>query len=808
MKISRNWLRQFIDFQNTPEEVSQLLTGCGLEVEGFEAWQSLPGGLEGIVTGKVLTCIPHPNADRLKVTTVDTGEGDPRQIVCGGPNVAAGQKVIVALPGAKMYPAEGEPFEIRKSKIRGEVSDGMICAEDEIGLGTSHAGVMVLPEETEVGIPASRYFKIETDIVYEIGLTPNRADAASHLGVARDLKAIFSAKGNADLRMPEVATVGNGKKSPINIKIEDADGCPRYSGLYIDNIKVGESPDWLKNRLKSIGLRPINNIVDITNYVMHDLGQPLHAFDADKIADKTIIVKTLPAGTIFKTLDGEDRKLAGHELMIADSKGGLCIAGVFGGMESGVSETTTSIFLESAYFNPVRVRKGARQHGLHTDSSFRFERGTDPGMTVFALERAAKLISEIADGKTDYAIQDEYKVPVKNVEIDFSLEYLNDITGMNIPVKDIKRILTALEIKIKSESEKSMMLEVPAFKVDVTRPADIAEEILRIYGYNAIELPKKLSFSQAPITKPDPWQLENKIGSFLSARGFNEILANSLTSSAYTEIIPPAEGEVVKILNPLSSDLSVLRQSLLITGLQTIAYNLNRQQKNLRLYENGFAYNKRGNHYEEHRFISLLLTGNKTEAGWQSKPEAFDFYSLKSILVDLLQSLDVNLQKFSLEESESNTGNFFSYKSGKKVLATFGKVSRKILKQFDVAQDVWYAEINFEILKKQLTTGMITIPPPPRFPEVHRDLSMILDQNVRYQDIEKIAYTTVPDLLKEVNLFDVYEGEKIGAGKKSYAMSFLLRDEEQTLQDQRIDKVMDKLMKQLEERLGVSIRKS
>jgi len=807
MKISGNWLRQFIDYKCTPEELSALLTGCGLEVEHLEHWQSLQGGLAGIVTGKVLTCETHPNADRLKITTVDVGDGTIRQIVCGAPNVAAGQKVIVALPGAMMYPISGESFEIKKSKIRGEVSDGMICAEDEIGLGTSHAGVMVLPEDTKVGMPAADFFKVETDIVYEIGLTPNRADAASHLGVARDIKALLSAKEGVEIKMPEVAEVQSAKESPVKVVVEDTEGCQRYSGIYIDNITIGESPDWLRNRLRSIGIRPISNVVDITNYVMHELGQPLHAFDADKIAGKTILVKTLTAGTTFKTLDGADRKLAGHELMIADANGGLCIAGVFGGIESGVSETTKSIFLESAYFNPVRVRKAARQHGLHTDSSFRFERGTDPEMTMTALMRAAKLIAEIAGGKLDYAPQDFYPSPIQQVKVELSLEYLNDIIGAVIPEVEVKRIIVSLGMKIVSESKGLLLIEVPAFKVDVTRPADIAEEILRIYGYNAIELPKKLSFSQAQVNKPDPWVVENRVGAFLAARGFNEILANSLTSSSFSEIIPPPSGEVVPILNPLSSDLSVLRQSMMITGLQAIAYNLNRQQKNLRFFENGFAYHKNGTRYEEQRYISLLLTGLDQEANWNVKPEPFSFFSLKSVLTDLLVYAGVNIQKLKLADAENATGNFYHLFAGNKKLAMFGKVDRKVLKQFDISQEVWYAEINFDLLLKQLATGMFTIPPPPRFPEVRRDLSMVLDQQVRYQDIEKLAFTTIPDLLKEVNLFDVYEGDKIGAGKKSYAMSFLLRDEEQTLQEQRIDKVMEKLMKQLEERLGVSIRK-
>jgi phenylalanyl-tRNA synthetase beta chain len=743
----------------------------------------------------------------LSVTTVDTGDGEIRQIVCGAPNVAAGQKVIVALPGAVMHPTSGEPFEIKKSKIRGEVSDGMICAEDEIGLGTSHAGIMILPEDTAVGIPAADYFGIEKDVVYEIGLTPNRADAASHLGVARDLKAIFSAQGNVEFKMPELLNLNGNAASPVKVKVEDSQGCPRYSGLYIDNLKVQDSPDWLKNRLRAIGQRPVNNIVDITNYVLHELGQPLHAFDAAKISNHTLLVKSLPAGTIFKTLDAVERKLAGHELMIADDKGGLCIAGVFGGMESGVSESTTAIFLESAYFHPVRVRKAARQHALNTDSSFRFERGTDPEMTMTALMRAAKLIVEIAGGNCNYAPFDFYPEPIKPVVVDLSLVYLHEIIGAEIPQQDVRRIIIALGMKIVAENGNSWKIEVPAFKVDVTRPADIAEEILRIYGYNTIELPAKLSFSQAPIDKPDPWQVEHRISNFLAARGFNEILANSLTSAAYTEVIPPPSGEAVKVLNPLSNDLSILRQSMLITGLQTISYNLNRQQKNLRFFENGFAYQKNGNRYIEQRFVSILMTGQKLEAGWNAKAQPFDFYSLKSVVNDVLLSCGLSQQKLKLADADESYGAFYTLSHGSKKVALLGKVDRKVLKQFDIAQEVWYAAIYFDAVVKEMHTGMTTIPAPPKFPEVRRDLSMVLDQQVRYQDIEKLAFATVPDLLREVNLFDVYEGDKIEAGKKSYAMSFLLRDDEQTLQEQRIEKAMDKLMKQLEAKLGVNIRK-
>lgn len=806
MKISANWLRQFIDFTHSPAELAALLTGCGLEVEQISAWQSLAGGLKGLVTGEVLTCVRHPNADRLHVTTVNTGDGEIRQIVCGAPNVAAGQKVIVALPGAMMYPFSGEPFEIKKSKIRGEVSDGMICAEDEIGIGESHAGILLLPEDTRPGIPAADWFKLEEDTIIEIGLTPNRADAASHYGVARDLKAVLGLK---HLNLPDMNPVTTGQEEPpVKVIVHDHDACPRYSGLSIRNVKVAESPEWLKNRLKSTGIRSVNNVVDITNYVMFELGQPLHAFDAVKIHNRTIHVKTMKAESVFETLDGIERKLAGHELMIADDEKGLCIAGVFGGIDSGVNAATTEIFLESAYFNPVRVRKAARQHGLHTDSSFRFERGTDPEMTLKALYRAANLIQEIAGGEFPAAAIDIYPHKIEKSVVNISFRYLQSITGAEIPVTDIRRILNDLEIEIVSDNGSEMELHVPAYRTDVTRPADIAEEILRIYGYNNIPLPAKLSFSQAPLSKPDPWQLENRIGTFLSARGFNEILANSLVSKRSTETLPLEGGDAVDVLNPLSSDLDILRHHMLVTGLQTIAYNLNRQQKNLRLFENGYTYVKYGRRYEETKFLSLYLTGLKQEKSWNTPSAAYDFFELKSVLQDLLLHAGVNLQQLKMQDEDSGEGQFYSLSVGKRKIAHFGKPSAKVLKQFDIMQDVWYAEIRPDVILSLPEQGMMTIPPPPKFPEVKRDLSMVLDQQVRYQEIEKIAFATVPGILKEVSLFDVYEGDKIEQGKKSYAVSFLLRDEEQTLQDQQIDMAMEKLMKQFEEKLGAVIRKA
>lgn len=805
MKISFNWLRQFIPFTESPDEISVLLTGCGLEVEQLSQWESMRGGLKGVVIGKVLTCVRHPNADRLNLTTVDTGEGEPRLIVCGAPNIAAGQTVVVALPGTTLYPLSGESFEIKKSKIRGEISDGMICAEDEIGLGESHAGVIVLPDELKAGTPASDYFSVSTDHIFEIGLTPNRADATSHLGVARDLKALLRDK-NAELTLPDIRSFKNGSvTSPVKVSIADNASCPRYSGLYISGVKIDESPDWLKARLKSIGIRPVNNIVDITNYVMHDLGQPLHAFDAAAIKTGKIEVKTLPAGTRFITLDGEERKLSGIELMITDGDTGLCIAGVFGGKDSGVNNTTTDIFLESACFNPVIVRKGARAQGLHTDSSFRFERGTDIEMTIVALKRAALMIREIAGGEFSADVIDIYPDPQPWNRVEMSYNFINELAGIDIDSMTIVGILSSLEFKIVSTSP-HLIVEVPPCKVEVTRPADVVEEILRIYGYNAIALPKKLSFSQSPVIRPDLWETENKLSEYLLANGFNEIMTNSLVASRNSELLPPAHGEAVQVLNPLSSDLDILRQSMMISGLDAIAYNLNRQQKELRFFESGRTYSCHGGKYIEEQWLSLFMTGARYSRSWNHASKEYDVFAIKAVLEGLLQTTGINRPYSLSETAENGFQQAISYVIKKKTLITFGKVSRAILKAKDISQDVWYAQVNMNTLLSLIDISDKVVPPPPKFPEVRRDLSMLLDKQVKFEEIEKIAYKTEPVLLKSLVLFDVYESEKTG-NRKSYAISFLLRDDQATLQDKQIDGIMDKMMTQLEKNLGAEIRR-
>jgi phenylalanyl-tRNA synthetase beta chain len=811
MKIAFSWLKEFLDINASATEISALLTGCGLEVEHLEKWQSLKGGLAGVVTGHVLTCERHPNADRLNLTTVDVGQGEPKHIVCGAPNIAAGQKVIVALPGAVLFPISGESFEIKKSKIRGEVSDGMICAEDEIGLGASHAGVMVLPENTPVGMPAADYFNLTEDWIFEIGLTPNRADAASHLGVARDLKALLGKDKQVDLKLPDLSKFKTqGSPNEFEVLVKDRDGCQRYSGLHIKNLKVQDSPLWLQHRLKSIGLRPINNIVDITNYVMHHLGQPLHAFDAAKITGRKVIVDTLPAGTKFKTLDDNERELTGIELMICDAEKGLCIAGVFGGIGSGVTDSTTEIFLESACFNPVRVRKAARAHGLHTDSSFRFERGTDPEMTVVALKLAALLIAESAGGEIQGDVIDIYPSPVAWKKINLSFDYVNSLSGNVLPKADVKRILSDLLIRIVDEKEDHLKLEIPPFKVEVTRQADLVEEIIRIYGYNAIVLPKKLNISVAAVPKPDPEELNYNLAEWLVANGYTEILTNSLTKLSYAELLPLPEGEQeVRVLNPLSNDLGMLRHQMMLTGLEAISYNLNRKQKGLRFFETGNTYKKVNGKYIERHHLSLWITGDRHDEHWKQKSADYDIYYLKSVVNNLLEYIGINprLQLSLAEVAEAMINPAISYTKKSKQVAILGQVPKAILKAADISQPVYYAEFDLDEVIKLVPTKEISAPEPPKFPEVRRDLSMVLNREVKYAAIEELAYASEPKLLRNVNLFDVYEGEKIGEGKKSYALSFTLSDAEATLQDKQIDGVMNKLMKQFEEKLGALIRK-
>lgn len=799
MKISYKWLKQFIDTNKTPEELSLILTNIGLEVESLEEVQSIPGGLKGLVIGYVKECGQHPNADRLKVTKVDVGLGEDLQIVCGANNVASGQKVIVATSNTTIYPTTGEPFKIVKSKIRGEVSEGMICAEDEIGLGHDHAGIIVLDSEAEIGTAASSYYKLEDDYVFEIGLTPNRADAASHLGLARDLAAYL----NLEIKMPDISSFKSGNKDlEIPVDIQDKDACRRYSSVSISGITIKESPSWLKDKLNAIGVRPINNVVDVTNFVLHELGQPLHAFDADAISGQKVIVKKCADGTLFSTLDDVERKLSADDLMICNTKEPMCIAGVFGGKSSGVKDSTTKIFLESAWFDAVSVRKTSKRHGLKTDASFRFERGTDPEMTLIALKRAALLIQEVAGGYISSSVSDIYPNPAKAFEVEISFNNVTRLIGKEIAVDEIKATLTGLGIKIVSQDQYGMKLEVPAFKVDVCREVDIIEEILRIHGYDNVEIPSQIRASLNTSQKPDKEVLQNQIADLLSSNGFFEILSNSLTKLSYSDQPELA----VKILNPLSSDLDVMRQSLLFSGLEAISYNQNRRHSDLKLYEFGKVYNLENENYKENQRVALFITGAKHAEHWASKSNPVGFYNLKS-LVDLIVNR-LNIKGLTSSETiNTNLSSGIAYKKGEKVLVDFGTVSKKALKMLDISADVFYADFDWDLLIKSVRNNKITFTELSKFPSVRRDLSMLLNKDVSFEQLKQIALKTDKNLLKEVNVFDVYLGDKLPEGKKSYALSFIIQDDEKTLTDKQIDAFMQKLIINFEKQVGAEIRK-
>ena len=797
MKISYNWLKDFLKTDKTPEELSTILTDIGLEVESLEYTESIPGGLAGLVIAEVLSCEPHPDADRLRVTTVNKGDDEILQVVCGAPNVAQGQRVVLAGVGTTVYPIEGEPFKIKKSKIRGQVSEGMICAEDEIGLGQSHAGIMVLPADAPIGKAASEYFDLDNDAVFEIGLTPNRADAASHLGVARDIAAFLKTR----IEMPQVAEVAEGA-GPIEVRVDDATLCPRYSSLTIEGIQVAESPKWLRERLLSIGVRPINNVVDITNYVLHELGQPLHAFDAAKIAGKQVIVKTMPEGTAFITLDDVERKLSGKDLMICDTENALCIAGVFGGQRSGVTEGTTSVFLESAYFNAVSVRKTSKFHALKTDASFRFERGTDPDMTVFALKRAARLIVELAGGTIQGGFSDLYPSPVAPFKVSVSTGNVRKLIGADISDEEIRSIIGALDIRVVSAEGPNLELEVPPYRVDVTREVDIIEEVLRIYGYNQIEIKQQLKASLNPSPKPDRELVQNQIADLLIGNGFNEILNNSLTRMAYAD----KEAEVVRILNPLSSDLDTMRQNLLFQGLEAISYNQKRKTSDLRLFEFGSVYFTAEAGYREEKHLALLMSGNASAEQWNNKTEKVSFYQLKGLVDGLLSRLNIK----SLQVSDAETDHLaygLTYHRGAQVFVSFGAVNRKDLKTTDVQGEVFYADFNWDALMKAIRKNRIVYKEVSRFPSVRRDLAILVDRPVGFIALKALAEKTERKILKSVNVFDVYEGEKIPQGKKSYALSFVFQDEEKTLTDKQIDSVIQKLIVNFEKELKAEIRK-
>ena len=799
MKISYNWLKQFIQTDLAPQELSLILTNIGLEVESLETVQPVVGGLEGLVIGHVLTCVQHPNADRLRVTTVNVGAAEPIQIVCGAPNVAEGQRVVVATVGTTVYPNEGEPFKINKSKIRGEVSEGMICAEDEIGLGGSHAGIMVLAEDAVIGLPAKEHFKMEDDYLFEIGLTPNRADAASHLGVARDLAAYL----RIPLQMPDIASFKTDNENlTIAVNVEDTVACPRYSSVSISGVTVKASPDWLQDQLKVIGIRPINNIVDITNYILHGLGQPLHAFDADQISGKNVIVKKCAADTPFVTLDGVERKLSADDLMICDTEKALTIAGVYGGKNSGVSAETKNIFLESAYFNSVSVRKTAKRHGLKTDASFRYERGTDPEMTVVALKVAALMIQELAGGEISSAVSDLYPEPVAPFEVEVTYHNITRLIGAAIPAEEIRTIITSLGIEVAAETAEGLSLRVPTFKVDVTRECDVTEEVLRIYGYNNIEIPAKVNASLAFTSKPDKEQTQHVIADMLTANGFLEIWCNSLTKGTYSK----NEEEVVRILNPLSSDLNVMRQSLLLPALESVAYNQNRKNGDVKFYEFGKTYHLINEKYVERPRLLIVLSGADSPEGWNTKPAPVSFYSLKAAVDAIIGRLGIT--NYQTEEvSDENYAFGLKYFRGPQPIVTFGAVTAADRKLTDVDKEVYYADFDWALLLDIVRKNKVVSKEIPKYPAVRRDLSMLVDTDMTFETLKTIAFKTEKKLLKNVQVFDVYVGDKLPENKKSYALNFTLQDEEQTLTDKQIDAVMQKIIANLAQTAKAEIRK-
>ena len=808
MKISYNWLKQFLKVDWEAEKTGELLTDLGLEVEGLETVESIKGSLEGIVIGKVLTCVQHPNADRLKVTTVDLGKGDPVQIVCGAPNVAAGQTVPVATIGTTLYDAKGEGFKIKKGKIRGEESHGMICAEDELGLGSSHDGIMILDETLKAGTPAATVFNIEKDEVFEIGLTPNRADAMSHYGTARDLRAGLIQKGiSLELLSPSVSDFHVYDRTlKFDVVVEDEEKAPRYAGVTISDITVKDSPDWLQNRLKAIGLTPINNIVDVTNYVLHELGQPLHAFDASKVKGNKIIVKTLPTGTKFTTLDEVERELHEEDLMICDgNEEPMCIAGVFGGLTSGVTENTSSIFLESAYFNPISIRKTAKRHALNTDASFRFERGIDPSITKYALRRAAILILEVAGGKISSEISEFYPVKFEDFQVFLSYEKMNRLIGAEIPKETVKNILASLDIKFNSVTEGGIGLTIPAYRVDVTREADVIEEILRVYGYNNVEFSHKLNTSIS-FSEFDDVKIENVISNQLVAQGFNETMANSLTKSDYVSLSEMLnEDHNVVMLNPLSNDLNVMRQSLLFSGLESVVYNINRKNNALKFFEFGKTYHKFESGYSEQKHLTLFVSGSRSKERWNVVQKKSDFFYLKGIVMALLQRLGINKTKTTPTKNDVFSEGI-TLSLGKIKLVDLGVVKRSINKEFGIKQEVLFADFNWENILKVGGKSTVNVSELPKFPAVKRDFSLLLDKEVTFSEIYNLAFQAEKNLLKHVDLFDVYEGDKLEEGKKSYAVSFLLQDENKTLNDKQIDKVMQKLQQTFEKNVGATLR--
>ena len=820
MNISYNWLKEYVDFDLTPEEVSAALTSIGLETDGVEEVQSIKGGLEGLVVGEVLTCEPHPNSDHMHITTVDLGEGEPVQIVCGAANVAAGQKVIVATLGTKLYDGD-QSFTIKKSKLRGVESNGMICAEDEIGVGTSHDGIIVLPQDVVPGTLAKDYYNIKSDYVFEVDITPNRADACSHYGVARDLYAWLVQNGyQTSLHRPETSEFKvDNHDMDIDVVVENTEACPRYAGVAIKNVTVKESPEWLQNKLRLIGVRPVNNIVDITNYILHAYGQPMHCFDADKIKGGKIVVKTCQEGTKFVTLDEVERKLSERDLMICNAEEPMCIAGVFGGLDSGTTEATKDVFLESAYFHPTWVRKTARRHGLSTDSSFRFERGIDPNGTIYALKEAAILVKELAGGEIASDIKDNYPAPIADFAVELSYEYINSLVGKVIPAETIKSIVTSLEMKIVAETAEGLSLSVPAYRVDVQRPCDVVEDILRIYGYNNVEIPTSLKSSLNVEGEVDKSvKLQNLVSEQLVGCGFNEILNNSLTAASYYDGLETYKPEnLVRVMNPLSNDLNVMRASLLFGGLECIQHNANRKNADLRFFEFGNCYHFNAEKknpekvlaaYSEELHLGLWLTGKYISNSWAHPDMNSSVYELKAYVLNIFSRLGVNLgaMVFGNLSDDIYSVAISIHTRGGKLVATFGVLSKKLQKAFDIDNEVYYADINWKELMKAIKGKKVTYTEISKFPAVKRDLALLIDKKVQFAEIEKIAYETDKKLLKSVELFDVYEGKNLEAGKKSYAVSFVLQDENATLNDKQIDKLMQKLITNLQNKLDAKLR--
>ena len=820
MNISYNWLKEYVDFDLTPDEVAAALTSIGLETGSVEEVQTIKGGLEGLVIGEVLTCEAHPNSDHMHVTTVNLGQGEPVQIVCGAPNVAAGQKVVVATLGTKLYDGD-ECFTIKKSKLRGVESVGMICAEDEIGIGTDHAGIIVLPETAVPGTLAKDYYNIKSDYVLEVDITPNRADACSHYGVARDLYAYLIQNGKqAALKKPSVdAFAVENHDLDIKVTVENSEACPRYAGVTVKGVTVKESPEWLQNKLRIIGLRPINNVVDITNYIVHAFGQPLHCFDADKIKGGEVIVKTMPEGTPFVTLDGVERKLNERDLMICNKEEAMCIAGVFGGLDSGSTETTKDVFLESAYFHPTWVRKTARRHGLNTDASFRFERGIDPNATIYCLKLAALMVKELAGGTISSEIKDVCAAPAKDFRVELAYEKVNSLIGKVIPVDTIKSIVTSLEMKIVDETAEGLTLDVPPYRVDVQRDCDVIEDILRIYGYNNVEIPTTL---KSCLTTKGEYDKSNKLQNLVAEQlvgcGFNEILNNSLTRAAYYDNLESYPSKnLVMLLNPLSADLNAMRQTLLFGGLESISHNANRKNADLKFFEFGNCYHfneeKKNPEkvlaaYSEDYHLGLWVTGKRVANSWAHPDENSSVYELKAYVENVLARLGLHMHDLvvgNLTDDIYAAGLSVQTRGGKR-LATFGIVTKKLLKAFDIDNEVYYADFNWKELLKAIRNVKVSYTEISKFPAVKRDLALLLDKKVQFAEIEKIAYETEKKLLKEVSLFDVYEGKNLEAGKKSYAVSFLLQDENATLNDKQIDKIMSKLVKNLEDKLGAKLR--